>query len=382
MSTTGSVLSRTTALVPHFRERAAETERARRVLPDDFDVLSEAGILRMCAPKKYGGDELDFRTQCAVLAEVARGCPSTSWVATILSAMAWMVGTFPDEAQEEILADGDPRISGVLSPTGTLEPTDGGYRLSGRWGYNTGGHGSAWTIVNAILDGMPTSAIVRSSELTRLDDWYASGMTGTGSNTIVAEDVLVPSHRTQGLPGMIDGEYTRDRHNAGDAYFNLPLASVLAINAGGTPVGTAQGALDAFFDRLPSRAITYTSYEHQSDAPVTHLQIGEASLLIDSADAHIRLAAAILDEAPGGVPTLLDRVRGRAHVGYATGLSRQAVDILFHASGASSIQPDVPIQRFQRDIQALANHAIMHPATNVETYGRVLCGLEPNTLLV
>ena len=35
----------------------------------------------------------------------------------------------------------------------------------------------------------------------------------------------------------------------------------------------------------------------------------------------------------------------------STGLSRQAVDILFFASGASAIQQHVPIQRFQRDIQ-------------------------------
>ena len=39
------------------------------------------------------------------------------------------------------------------------------------------------------------------------------------------------------------------------------------------------------------------------------------------------------------------------------------------------------IQRFQRDMQALANHAILHSPTTVELYGRVLCGLEPNTFL-
>jgi hypothetical protein len=39
----------------------------------------------------------------------------------------------------------------------------------------------------------------------------------------------------------------------------------------------------------------------------------------------------------------------------------------------------VPIQRFQRDVQALANHAIMHTQTALELYGRVLCGLPPNT---
>ena len=57
------------------------------------------------------------------------------------------------------------------------------------------------------------------------------------------------------------------------------------------------------------------------------------------------------------------------------------MDILFNASGASSIQPHIPIQRFQRDIQALANHAVMHTQTGTELYGRVLCGFAPNTPL-
>lgn len=54
---------------------------------------------------------------------------------------------------------------------------------------------------------------------------------------------------------------------------------------------------------------------------------------------------------------------------------------LFSASGGSAIQAHVPIQRFQRDIQALANHAVMLPSTNVELYGRVLCGLPPHSTL-
>jgi 3-hydroxy-9,10-secoandrosta-1,3,5(10)-triene-9,17-dione monooxygenase len=56
-------------------------------------------------------------------------------------------------------------------------------------------------------------------------------------------------------------------------------------------------------------------------------------------------------------------------------------DLLFYGSGASSIQSNVPMQRFQRDMQVLANHAIMHAPTAAELYGRVLCGLEPNTPL-
>jgi alkylation response protein AidB-like acyl-CoA dehydrogenase len=139
--------------------------------------------------------------------------------------------------------------------------------------------------------------------------------------------------------------------------------------------------LEAFFERLPGRGITYTTYTNKAEAPVTHLQLGEASLKIESSDAHVRRAAALLDQHSGGPMSMESRVKARAHIAYATGLAREAVDMLFYASGASSIQSEVPIQRFQRDIQALANHAIMHPQTSFELYGRVLCGLPPNSPL-
>jgi alkylation response protein AidB-like acyl-CoA dehydrogenase len=379
------LLRKAAALVPTLRARAEAAEAARRVAPETFDALAEADVFRMTAPRRYGGLEVDFQTQCDVLAEIARGCPSTSWVATILSAMSWLAGTFPDEAQDEIFSSRDPRISGVFSPTGILTPRDGGYVLNGKWGYNTGGHGSEWTVVNALLGAgdaaAPTCAIVRNRELTRLDDWHASGMAATGSSTIVADNVFVPAHRVQPLLDMVNARYTSARHTAGNPYFDYPLAAVLTINAGGTPVGIARGAMETFMERLPGRAITYTTYTNKSEAPVTHLQIGDAALRIDSSDAHVRLACAILDRAAGEPLSVLSRVKGRAHISAATGLAREAVDILFYASGASAIQSHVPIQRFQRDMQALANHAIMHPQTTVELYGRVLCGLEPNTAL-
>jgi alkylation response protein AidB-like acyl-CoA dehydrogenase len=379
------LVERASALVPMLRETARSSETERRISPDHFDALSEAGLFRMCVPRRFGGYEADFQTQYDALAVLARGCPSSSWVATIFSAMGWLVGVFPDEAQEEIFADGDPRIGGVFAPTGTAVRKNGGLVVSGRWGFNTGCHGARWTVVNTILEtddgkGLPTCVLMPSSEVTILDDWYASGMAGTGSNTIVADDVFVPLYRSLPLPEMAEGRYP-ERHNSSGPYFNLPTVSVLIVNAGGTPVGIAQGALDAFMERLPSRGITFTDYTSQAEAPVTHLTVGESALKIDSGLAHVSKACAILDDHQGGPLSTPERIRCRAHISYATGLAREAVDRLFSASGASSIQPHVPIQRFQRDIQALSNHAIMSPSTTTELYGRHLCGLEPNTTL-
>jgi alkylation response protein AidB-like acyl-CoA dehydrogenase len=378
-----TVVDRAAALVPMLAGQAARAEQARRVSDESFDALSKAGVFLMTAPKRYGGAEANFQTQCDVLAHLARGCPSTSWVATIFSAMSWLAATFPDQAQEEIYADGDPRISGVFSPTGTATKKDGGLVVNGRWGFNTGCHGAKWTVLNAVVgsgaEAVPTCVIARSSDLTIMDDWYATGMSATGSNTIVAENVFVPAYRCMPLPDMLEARYPTNRHNAANVYFNYPLSPVLTVNAGGTPLGMAQGALDTFRDRLPGRGIAYTFYTNKSEAAVTHLQVAEAVLTLDSADAHVRKAAALLDGLASGPMSLDARVRSRAHIAYAMGLARQAVDTLFYASGASSIQTHVPIQRFQRDVQALANHAIMHTQTALELYGRVLCGLPPNT---
>ena len=382
---TSQLVQRAASLVPMLRERALETEQARRVSPEVFDALSEAGILRMMAPQRYGGAEADFQTQCDALAELAVGCPSTSWVATIHSAMAWVAATFPDEAQDEVFADGDPRVHGVFSPTGTGVRKNGGLVVNGRWAFGTGCHGARWSMLNVLVGegkaAIPTCFIVPTNELTILDDWRATGMAGTGSNTVVAEDLLVPAHRFLPMPDLLEARYPESR-STGNPYFAHPVTAVLIVNAGGTPLGIARGALEAFIERMHGRGITFTTYTSQAEAPVTHLVVGEAALKLESADGHIRRSCALLDEHPAEPMSLEDRVKARAFVAYATGLAREIVDSLFLSSGASASQEDIPIQRFQRDIQTLSNHGGLNTRTTVELYGRTLCGLEPNTPLI
>ena len=252
------LLERTRALVPALKELAAPAEQVRHVLPETYDALADAGVFKMCVPGRFGGYEADFETQCDVLATIAVGCPSSSWVATIFSAMAWLAATLTDEAQEEILGDGDPRISGGLSPTGTAAPTSGGVTLNGSWPFNTGNFGAKWSVVNALRpldDGegaMPTCVLVPCRDLAALDDWNASGMAATGSCTVVAEDVFVPEHRTYPLPLMVESQYPADRHNAANPYFNLPLASMLIVNAAGTPAGIAAAPTSRSWSACPA----------------------------------------------------------------------------------------------------------------------------------
>ncbi|WP_243715314.1 hypothetical protein [Micromonospora sp. KC207] len=118
----------------------------------------------------------------------------------------------------------------------------------------------------------------------------------------------------------------------------------------GAAVGVAKLARAEFFDRLPGRKITYTEYENQSEAPITHLKVGTALMKIDQAEFHAYRAADTVDAkaASGAEWTLEERARVRADHGWATKLAKEAVDILASASGGTFIYRDVPIQRVVR----------------------------------
>ena len=380
------MLERTRSVLPLLRENAPRCEQARRVVDENIEALTDAGVFRMTVGRHFGGYESSVPTQFDVLAEIASACPSTSWVATILTAMLWNAGMFPDEAQEEVFADPRVRVASVFAPGGQARGVDGGVVVSGRWPFNTGCQNAQWAILTAIVSGdsgepAPASLLIPYSELVILDDWDATGMAGTGSNTTVADEVFVPAHRILPLAAAMGLDLPSVR-NRDSAYWNMSLVAFLIAQASGTPVGLAWGALDAFMARLPGRGITYTDYADQSAAPVTHLQVGEAAMKIFSAEAHAREAVDLVARTPGREAPVELRARIRAHSGFATQLAREAVDILYSASGASAIQTSIPIQRYQRDIQALANHALLVPSTSTELYGRVLCGLPPNTPFV
>ena len=97
VGTDSGLLGRTTALVPLLRENALRTERERRVVPENIEALAEAGVFRLTLPRSFGGYEASMATQVEVLAEIARGCGSTSWVASVYSVGTWLVAVTSPE---------------------------------------------------------------------------------------------------------------------------------------------------------------------------------------------------------------------------------------------------------------------------------------------
>lgn len=248
------LLERTRSLLPLLRENAPRCEQARRVVAENIEALTDAGVFRMTVGRHFGGYESSVATQFEVLAEIASACPSTSWVATILTAMIWNVGMFPDEAQEEVFADPRVRVASVFAPGGQARQVDGGVVVSGRWPFNTGCQNSQWAILTAIVSGdtgepAPASLLIPYTELVILDDWDATGMAGTGSNTTVADEVFVPAHRL------------------------LPLAAAMGLDmsdlsAGGVVAAAVARAVLEAAQQGPAAVARHT--EHGGDEALRH----------------------------------------------------------------------------------------------------------------
>lgn len=382
------LVQRASELVPLLKKHAAWSEENRRIHEESLEALTDAGIFRMRTPARYGGYESDTRTLVDVATELGRGDGSTAWVASVYWIPGWMACMFPDQVQDEVFSTPDARVCGTLSPSAMAIQTDGGVVVNGKWGFISGALHSHWQEIIAILIGgegepMPVVALVPTSDLQIIDDWYTSGFKGTGSVSTVATDVFVPQERVLPIGAVLQGQ-SASPQSAASAIYRAPLLPVASASSVGCVLGLAKAAKDAFFARLPERKITYTGYDKQAKAPLTHLQVADAVMKIDEAEFHAhRLAAMVDTKGVENSPwTIEERVSARADLGAVCKLGKEAVDILATASGGSSIYSDQPIQRIQRDINAVTMHALMHPDTNAELYGRILCGLEPDSLYI
>lgn len=374
-------------LVPGFRERERETERLGHLTDETIAELDAAGVFKISMPAEYGGYELTCRQQNDIIGEAARGSGATAFVMSIIQAGTWWCSLYDTKAGEDAFAGKTgPRANGVFTPRGTLKRHGDGYVLNGVYPFVSGGKHVEWGNVGAMTDpadGPQEMVLVMfpMASVERLDDWDVGAYAGTGSNTIRIENVEIPIHRVMPLGPALNGEYVSNRPSP--LYRSMLVPWTLAMTSG-PAVGLARGALEVFLERIQGRPITYTHYERQEEAPLTHLQVAEAAMLIDEAQFHADRAADDVDvrAKDGSEWTVQARARVRADVARAVQLSYRAIDILYLASGGSVVRNAEFLQHAKRNISAITVHGLFSPENTLELFGRVMCGQEPKTILI
>lgn len=296
---------------------------------------------------------------------------------------AWLAGLFSGQAQDDIWGTNpDAKVSGVLTPTAETTKVDGGWRVTGRWYYNSGSWHADWAGLGipltdesgAVVDqGM---ALLPRTDLGFEDTWFVAGMRSSGSNCLIADDVFVPEHRVMSVPPAIGGQYAVEEPE--EDLYRAALVPVLTLVLAGPQLGLGRKALQIVREKAARKAISYTRYTTQADSVAFQLQLAEAAMRIDTAHLHAYRAADDIDTAAaaGTYPDLPLRARTRADTGWAVENITRAIDILLSAHGAGSFAEVNPLQRIWRDSAVAARHAIVLPAVNSEVYGKALLGRE------
>lgn len=377
------VVSAVRELVPVLRERAQETEDARRVSEESIKGLRQAGFFRLLQPQRYGGLEASPVDFYRAVRMVAGACGSTGWVASVLGCHPWQLALFDDRAQRAVWGeDEDTLVCSSYAPMGRATPTSGGFLFKGRWSFSSGCDHAGWVFLGGlVLDeaGAPTdfrTFLLPRSDYVIDDVWDTIGLRGTGSNDIIVDEVFVPEHRT--LSFMDTGRCVcpGQEVNTGPLY-RLPFASVFSCSISVPVVGMAEGAYAAYLEHTRARVRATTGGRAAEDT-FNQLRIAEAAGRIDGAVSQIeRNIAEELALATAGekIPFPL-RMRVRRDQVNATGAAIAAVDRLFESAGGRALRVGTPIQRFWRDAHAGRVHAINDPEKALAMFGQAELGLK------
>ena len=375
------LVRRAAALVPLLAKNAKQTEDDRRIAEENIAAIERAELFKITRPKRFGGLEVDFRTTLEVTRELARGCGSTSWTTNLMNICAFFVGMWNEQAQQDVWGERpNNRVASVLGPTGTAEVVEGGYQVSGRWQFCTGCLHAQWVLLGVPITNdegqLVDQGIILApiSDVAIEDTWFSTGMKGTGSNTVVADDIFVPAHRYVSALKLQAGE--TDTPHQDEVLYRAPFLPGAMVIQAGPQLGLARAALDFVIEKATTRGIAYTFYDLQANAPTVQLAVARAASLIDTAELLSYRAAAEVDEAAqqNVVPDYLSRAKIRMDTVQAIVFAREAIRELISAHGASSFGESNPLQRIWRDSEVASRHAMVNPAIGAEVYGRALLG--------
>lgn len=377
----------TDAFVGRLADRAHEAEQIRRLPEATIADLKASGLTELLVPKRFGGQQADFPAILDPVRRMAHGCTSSAWTIGFYTLHNWMLALFGEQAQGEAFATRPFLAPAPLAPAGRGVPTDGGIRLTGRWSWATGVMDGNWLIVGALCgpdDGIyPALALLPAPDFTISDVWQTDGMRATGSNDVVVSDAFVPEHRlvrvTDIYAGTAPGAELHD-----SATYRWPMVPALALLAAMPAFGSAERVTELYAERLAGRVLAYEGVM-QKDKPIAQARLAEArvrlralrGLLADAVD-EIETIVATGDPVPRPM-----RGEARLAAAHIVAESRAVIGSLFEASGASVHFLDSPLQRFKRDVDALAGHVVFDYDTSRELAGALTLGLKiPRTAMV
>lgn len=378
-----SLLSEVAAVMPVIAGNAWRAEELRTVPDENVGVLHDAGFTRAFQPARFGGAEEMPEVYASAVVDIAKGCASTAWAIGLLAQHSHLIALMSDELQHEVWDD-DPRalVSSSVAPLGRAVAADGGVRLSGSFGWSSGCDHATWAILgftwpDPLLDGAPTThfAVVPRADYEIVDDWFVAGLRGTGSKTLVLDDVFVPGHRIESTLALSSGQSVGFGSNPG-AIFHAAFAHYFAIGFSAVSLGVAFRFMEVYANKTTSRVRAYTGASVADTAPA-YMRLATSHHQLAAAEASLRSDWTAIGERSlsGQLPSVDEATHWRTNQAYVTQQAIQAVDRLYTASGGSAWFDDNEMQRLWRDSKMTGAHTYSDYDIAAQRQGRHMLGL-------
>ncbi len=197
------------AIGPALAEVAGRHDLDGTFASESYARLKEHRFFSMGVPRELGGGGALHADTCETIRELAKHCASTalafSMHAHLVAATVWKhLHGQPGEALLRKVAASETVLlstgaSDWIDSNGTMTKVDGGFRVTARKVFGSGGPAADLVIASAAYDDpaagpqvLHFSVPTRAEGVSFASDWNTLGMRATGSNTVLFDDVFVP----------------------------------------------------------------------------------------------------------------------------------------------------------------------------------------------
>jgi 3-hydroxy-9,10-secoandrosta-1,3,5(10)-triene-9,17-dione monooxygenase len=377
-----TLVERARAMIPALKARSDAATAARALPAETIREMHEAGFFRVLQPKRYGGYEHDPQVFYDIQMTLAEGCMSTAWVYGVIGVHPFQLGLFDAKAQADVWSKDDATlISSSYQPVGKVERVDGGFRLSGRWGFSSGCDHCQWVFLGALIPPVEAGGppemrtfLLPRSDYQIVHDWNVFGLQATGSHGIIVENAFVPEHRTH---KAVDGFLCKNPGHAQNTapLFRLPWAQVFVRAVSSAAIGALQGALNAFIGIAAKRVSTNTGKSTKLDPYALNAAARTQSAILEMKTVLYKSFDDMMKRINAGedIP-MPDRIRYRFESSQVVRRCAVLCDELMPLLGGRAIYMDSPVVRYWLDINAARAHVANDPAIIGTSLGALYVG--------
>ncbi|WP_242158571.1 acyl-CoA dehydrogenase family protein [Aestuariivivens sediminis] len=336
-----------------FAHRAFEYDLNGSFVKDNYLQLKELKFFSAAIPKELGGGGVSHKEMCDIIRVIAHYCSSTALAFSmhqhLISATVWKyknegigVDMLRNVANNE-LALISTGARDWLGSNGELKKRNGGYLFSGTKHFASQSAGGDLVVTSGTYlnnnnwEVLHFAVPMTTNGVSILDNWDVMGMRGTGSNSILFENVFIP-----------DSAISLSRpKNEFHPVWNVVLTVALPLIMSAY-VGIAEKAKEI--------AIQKGKKYHRNQKHITTL-IGRLNNVLLSAQTEWKAMCAItneLDFIPSEDLTV-DVLSHKTNVGEN---AKKTVEYAMEAIGGQSFYRSNVLERLFRDIQASPFHPL------------------------